>query len=241
MALILPLTGIGWVSWSANPETAMGDILKATEDAISSELTEEITPPVSIRELATNTPVLAADLSVPLLLSAPVEMESEPLPRLPVNPLLEDGATPKRYAEWYRGTPTELLCKNMTRLAAIRKWDPKTCPCSNSDPSFHPSKAHALRHELHHKTNLLLEEGNWLAMEIRRQIKADLKDGGSLPVFRMPRTRARMMTALQGSSKEERRVLGHLLMEAQIETRRVAIEAEFVAGRYKVSPNSPWG
>jgi hypothetical protein len=57
----------------------------------------------------------------------------------------------------------------------------------------------------------------------------------------MPRTTASMMTALHGSSKEERRVLGHLLMEAQIETRRVAIEAEFVAGRYKVSPNSPWG
>ena len=50
-----------------------------------------------------------------------------------------------------------------------------------------------------------------------------------------------MREDLSGLSKEELMVLKQLLGEAKGATRRAAVEAEFAAGNYKVSPKLVWG
>ena len=243
LALILPLLGTGWVSLSAEPEAHVEEILFNSPPLSSGELPVVVGTPTSVRELAAETMSLQGETSNASLFHTVTNTKAshEPLPELPINPLLEEDASPERYAEWYRGTATEHLCQNLTRLRSIRNWDPKTCSCVNSELLLRRSAMHQLVHDLHLKSDLLLAEETWLNIEIRRQVRADLAKGGSLMVFRMPQTEDGMRRALERISKEERRILGHLFVEARTETRRVAIEAEHAAGRYKVDGGSPWG
>jgi len=240
LALILPLLGTGWVSLSAGLEVPVERIQPSSPSLSSGELPAVIGTPTSARELAAETTILQDETSVAFPPLEESEGAQVPLLALPLNPLLEEGASPERYAEWYRGTATEHLCQNLARLTAIYSWNPKTCSCVNPDLLLKHSARHELVHDLHEKRELLREEMNWLTKEVRRHVQADLASGGSLTVFRLPKTEERMKAALEGLPEEELWILGRLLIEAQREIRQATFEAEHAAGRYKLNASS-WG
>jgi len=239
--IILPLLGTGWVSLEARPESSVMELQPTAVSHAPEEPSLVMKTAATPRASAVERPTLEDEEPVASPLLSDVELEHSDLPLLPINPLLEEDATPERYSEWYRGTSTEQLTQSLFRLNSIRIWDPKTCACADSELSLQTSATHERVHELLEQKDLLLAEGRWLAKEIRRKVRADLASGGSLMVFRMSQSKEGMKSDLEGSSKEELWILGHLLMEAQLETRRVAVEAAFAAGHYKVDASSPWG
>ena len=187
-------------------------------------------------------PVIIADAFATSLVIRTSTTAAAGLPLLPIKPLLEEGATPERYAEWYKGTPTELLCQSMVRLSALRRWNPKTCSCVNSELLLKRTGAHEQVHSLNKQDDLLMKEESWLRAELQRQVRADLESGGSLEVFRLPRTQVQMSEALEGSSREERAILRNLLREARSAARHAAVEGEFAAGNYRVEKKTRhWG
>jgi len=190
---------------------------------------------------AAESPSLAAAAVTTPSTSVSEVLTAAELPLLPIKALLEEGATSERYAEWYDGTSTELLCLNLVRLTALRGWNQEACPCVNSELLLRRSKAHERVHSLKEQDDLLQQEEAWLVTEVRRHVQADLESGGSLHALRLPQTEALMREALESTSREERLILGRLLREAQGAARRAAVEAEFAAGNYKIASAMRWG
>jgi len=240
LLVMIPL-GAGWLSPKAAPVSPLEAPQPFTAATSHEEPLRVDETPTSARRAA-ESPALMPEAVAASPAFGMVTTTAAYLPLLPINPLLEEGATSERYAEWYKGTPTELLCQSLIRLSTLRRWDPKTCSCVNSELLLKRTKAHDQVHSLHKQDELLKKEEGWLRTEVQRQVQADLKSGGSLEVFRLPRTQVQMSEALEGSSREERAILRNLLREARSAARHAAVEGEFAAGNYRVEKKTlHWG
>ena len=233
LLIILTLLGTGWISLRPAPEAfAEGPPRPTTAPPHPGPMQAQRSPAPARR--AAGVPAPSADaIGTPPVPSIGA-FRSADLPSAPINALLDGGATAAHYVEWYRGTSTEHLCQNLIRLNTLRSWDPETCPCATAEPPPKDARAHDLLHALSEKKQLLKNEESWLMKEVRRQVQADLKAGGSLPVFRLPGTETQVREALLGRSREEGQILEHLVREARGAARRAAFEEEFAAGNYKV-------
>jgi len=236
----LPLLGTGWVSFETRPEAIIEGPQLITSTRSRKELPVNDEVPITSRRAA-ESPVHLADAFESPPLPVIKAFKVAELPLLPINALLEEDATPARYAEWYEGTPIEPLYQSLVRMNALRVWDPSTCACADPELLFQHSKTHDRVHALNEQGELLLHEVNWLRSEVRRQLSADLESGGSLQVFRLPRSEAQLRGALEESSLEELKVLDQLLRDARSAARSAAVEAEFAAGNFKVGAHGVWG
>ena len=240
LLLALPLLGAGWLSPKAAPVASMEALRHVTATPSHEEPLEVDEAPTSARSAAVDPAIRAeavATSPVPGILTA----ATAALPPLPIKALFEEGATPERYAEWYEGTPTELLYQSLVRLQSLRSWDPRTCACADPDLLIQHAETHDRIHTLNERGELLLHEETWLRSEVRRQVRADLESGGSLQAFRLPQTEAQLRGALEDRSREELKILDQLLRDARSATRHAAIEAEFAAGNFKVGAHKVWG
>jgi hypothetical protein len=238
--LVLPLLGAGWLSPKAASRVSLVALQPVTATPSHEEPLDVREAPSSARSAAVD-PVTRADaIETPPLPGIEAFTAAE-LPLLPINTLFDEDATPARYAEWYGGTPIEHLYQSMVRFHDLRNWDPKTCPCAGPDPLFQHTETHRRLHALYQQGKLLRREEAWLCSEVRRQMSADLKSGGSLQVFRLPKTEALFGQALEESSIEELKVLGQMIIDAKGAARSAAVEAEFAAGNFKVGAHGVWG
>jgi hypothetical protein len=238
--LVIPLLGTGWVSIEARSGAPLEGppLISTTRSHVDPPLVEESAG--HHRRIVDSQALVTDAFEIPPVHAFEI-VEAAELPLLPFKPLLDKDATPAQYSEWYSGTSSEHLCQNLVRLNTLRRWDPEKCSCVTTELFLLRTAAHERVHTLNEQKELLKKEEDWLREEIQRQVQVDLKSGRSLLVFRLPGTATQMRERLSGLSKEELMVQKQLLGEAKRATRRAAVEAEFAAGNYKVSPALVWG
>jgi len=235
LVLILPLSGMGLVSFSMLPERHVEPIRWELAPISSSDLAA-MSLPIAPRSPVERVPIYPDGTTSEIPLAADLLPTPLPHPDLPVNLLLEECATPERFEEWHRGTSTERLCSNIVRIEHLLAWNPHTCSCKDSILAGVRSREVTLAHEMREEDALLNAEKDWLEREVRRQVARALDDAVVLEIFRLPRTEEEFMREIEDWTAEERDIQFELMLAAHVKLKETAIDAELSAGRSKVIP-----
>ena len=236
LVFLLPLWGVGLISWSVTPEVLERPIRRDPPKPLYGEL------PVVSSPIPYRTPVVPLPVSEMASMAVTEEVaEAHAHPKLPEDPLLEECASPSRFSEWYRGTPNEQLITSLVRIQDLLAWDPHTCACQADALHSVRSREVELVHQMREQVPLLRREKAWLEGEVRRLLAQGLEDGVYLEVFLLPHTKEDLLLDFETWTKEDRALHRYLLTAAVLQQKELAIDAEFDSGRYRVDANPPNG